>query len=213
MSPTPTKLAATLTLALAAGCSGDRADAAAPAGENDATASIEAQRAADMLYAVIEADRKVYTQRVVDRLTRDTPIEIADPDSGELRPLVASERWQSEPGSLPLPSSMFKMAADDVSEQQTGLHYALISEWPIGSQNRAQTEAEERGLAAVRETQKPHYDVEDLGDRRYLTAVYPDVAVAEACVDCHNAHPDSPRTDFELGDVMGGVVVRLELSP
>jgi hypothetical protein len=42
--------------------------------------------------------------------------------------------------------------------------------------------------------------------------VYPDVAVAPACVTCHNAHKDSPRTDFEMGDVMGGVVVRIPLS-
>ena len=40
----------------------------------------------------------------------------------------------------------------------------------------------------------------------------PDVAVAPVCVSCHNEHPDSPKTDFELGDVMGGVVIRIPME-
>jgi len=50
-----------------------------------------------------------------------------------------------------------------------------------------------------------------LGDNKYFTAVYADVAIAEACVQCHNAHKDSPRTDFKKADLMGAVVVRLKL--
>ena len=44
-----------------------------------------------------------------------------------------------------------------------------------------------------------------------LVAVYADVASVEASVACHNAHPESPRRDFVLGDVMGGVIVRIFL--
>ncbi len=33
-----------------------------------------------------------------------------------------------------------------------------------------------------------------------------------SCVECHNTHPDSPKRDFKLGDVMGGVVVTLPLE-
>jgi cytochrome c553 len=56
------------------------------------------------------------------------------------------------------------------------------------------------------------YTEETLGERQYFTAVYPDVAVAPACVTCHNAHKDSPRNDFAIGDVMGGVVVRIPIG-
>jgi hypothetical protein len=38
------------------------------------------------------------------------------------------------------------------------------------------------------------------------------VAVSPACVKCHNNHDDTPRTDFALNDVMGGVVIRLPLD-
>ena len=46
----------------------------------------------------------------------------------------------------------------------------------------------------------------------YFTAVYADTAVAPACVSCHNAHKDSPRNDFELGETMGGGVIRIPLG-
>ena len=42
--------------------------------------------------------------------------------------------------------------------------------------------------------------------------MYPEYAVVEACVNCHNNHKDPPRTDLEVGDVMGGVVVRIPMD-
>jgi NAD(P)H-nitrite reductase large subunit len=32
-----------------------------------------------------------------------------------------------------------------------------------------------------------------------------------AAISCHNAHKDSPRSDFKLGEVMGGVVIHLPM--
>jgi hypothetical protein len=56
------------------------------------------------------------------------------------------------------------------------------------------------------------YGTESLAGTPYFVAIYPDVAVAEACADCHNAHPDSPRDDFAVGDVMGGIVIRFPVE-
>jgi hypothetical protein len=204
MTYRPTILLTAAALAAMTGCGTEAPD-------RDAEI-VTARRAADMLYAIIEADRATYTRHVVDRLTRQESVSIVDPESGEATPLVASERWKSEHGALPLPSQMFKMAAGEASEGASGLHYALLSEWPISDQNRARTDLETEGLVAVREGDEPFYGTESLAGDDYFTAVYPDVAVTEACVSCHNTHPDSPRDDFALGDVMGGVVVRIALG-
>ncbi len=59
---------------------------------------------------------------------------------------------------------------------------------------------------------KPFYGTEELGCAAYFTAVYADTAVAPACVSRHNAHKDSPRDDFELGETMGGAVIRIPLD-
>ena len=48
--------------------------------------------------------------------------------------------------------------------------------------------------------------------RRYLQTIYPDRAVSRACVSCHNAHPESPKRDFKLNDVMGGIVLSFPME-
>jgi len=58
----------------------------------------------------------------------------------------------------------------------------------------------------------PYYTTETLGGKKYFTAVYPDKAIAKACISCHNGHKDSPRKDLKMGDVMGGVVLRLPVK-
>jgi hypothetical protein len=51
-----------------------------------------------------------------------------------------------------------------------------------------------------------------VGQARYFQAVYPDLAVTEGCIGCHNAHPDSPKRDFNINDVMGGLVISIPLK-
>jgi hypothetical protein len=108
---------------------------------------------------------------------------------------------------------MFRMGAEQVAKKNVGMSYALLSEWPVNKQNLPKTGVEIAGLKAVvgNGGAKPHYGTEVLGGQKYFTAVYADMAVAAACVDCHNDHKDSPRRDFEIGDVMGGVVIRMPL--
>ena len=43
-------------------------------------------------------------------------------------------------------------------------------------------------------------------------AVYADRAVTQACIGCHNAHPNSPKRDFTMNDVMGGIVISIPLG-
>jgi Protein of unknown function (DUF3365) len=77
--------------------------------------------------------------------------------------------------------------------------------WPVNKQNKPKTKLEKEGLQfVVDNVGKNYYGEEKLGDTLYYTAVYADIAVAPACVECHNAHKDSPRHDFKIGEVMGG---------
>lgn len=145
------------------------------------------------------------------------------PGAPELRVLVAElhrgigrvsqEDWKDEK-ALPLPSQMLRMGSELVAEKDIGVSYALLSLWPINKQNGAKTKAEKAGLRYIADHPgKNYYTEEELGRSSYFTAVYPDKAVAEACVSCHNDHKDTPKRDFKLDDVMGGVVVRIALEP
>lgn len=209
--------AITLSILLASsivGCQGAQEAAPAAAAAPAASESLELKKVADMLHAVMEADRAVYTQQVVNRLVKTEQVKIINPTSKEEEPLRASEQWKSEHGKLPLPAQMFRMGAEKVTEKNVGFTYALLSMWPVNKQNKPKTDIETKGLDAVAKGggKEPFYGTETLGGKTYFTAVYADVAVADACIDCHNDHPESPRTDFKLGDVMGGVVLRIPME-
>ena len=156
---------------------------------------------ADALFAVMSSDRAVYTKEVVNRLQNEEKV------------IKASEHWKDDK-ALPLPAQMFRMGAEAVNEKNTGFTYALLSLWPINKQNEPKTAVEKTGLKYVADTKgaSNYYTEEVLGGTKYFTAVYPDVAVSKACVSCHNAHPDSPRDDFVLDEVMGGVVLRIPVK-
>ncbi len=163
-------------------------------------AEISPQRMADAIYAVIESDRAVYTKKVVNRLQNEEEV------------ITADEHWQDEQ-ALPLPAQMLRMGAEGVAEKDLGVTYALMSTWPINKQNEAVTEIEKKGMEFIMANpSKRFYSEEVLGGEKYFTAIYQDIAVSEACVTCHNEHQDSPKDDFKLGDVMGGVVLRIKLD-
>jgi len=161
---------------------------------------IEPKVMADALHAVMASDRTVYTKQVVNRLQNEEGV------------IKASEHWKDDK-ALPLPAQMFRMGAEMVAEKKAGFTYSLLSMWPVNQQNKPKTEVETAGLKFVADNKgQNYYGEETLGDTKYFTAVYADTAVAPACVKCHNEHKDSPRKDFKLGEVMGGVVLRIPLS-
>ena len=126
--------------------------------------------------------------------------------------LKASANWKEEKIS-PLPAHMLKLASQTVQRNGAEFHYVIRSLWPINPKNAPETTTEKAGLELVANTPRSNYYAEEyLGGRRYFTAVYADVASVEACVNCHNQHKDSPKKDFKVGDVVGGLVVRVPLE-
>ena len=157
---------------------------------------ITPQTMADNLFIVLNADRATYATEVVNRLQDKEKV------------IKADEHFQ-DAKALPLPAQMFRMGSERAQKAGAGFTYSLLSQWPLNKQNAPKTEVEKEGLKAVAETGKNFYKEETLGGKRYFTAVYPDKAVTDACQNCHNAHPDTPKKDFKLNDVLGGVVIRI----
>lgn len=161
---------------------------------------LEPKDVADMLHSVMSADRTVYTRQVVNRLTLKDKV------------ITASEHFEDDK-ALPLPAQMFRFGAELAGEKNKKFSYSLLSMWAVNKQNTPRTDAEKKGLEFVAANKGQNfYTEETLGNQKYFTAIYADVAVAQACVSCHNEHKDSPRRDFKLNDVMGGVVIRIPVT-
>ena len=160
---------------------------------------------ADALHMVMDSDRTVYTKKIVNRLVKKEKV------------IKASEHFEDDQ-ALALPAQMFRFGSELVAERSSSnpdvdFSYSLQSLWPINKQNAPKTDAEKEGLKYIAEHKgKNFYTTETLGGQDYFTAVYPDMGVAPVCVECHNKHPDTPKKDFKIGDVMGGVVIRIPVG-
>ncbi|MBI3809206.1 MAG: DUF3365 domain-containing protein [Nitrospirae bacterium] len=160
---------------------------------------IPPETVADYVHAVIEADRTFYTVHIVERLQQKGT-------------LIASENWRVA-NTLPLPAQFLIESSALAEMTGTKLRYRLIGLWPINKQNGPATQFEQIGLAAVqRNPDRPFTGTITSGQEQFFAAVYADRAVTQACIRCHNAHPNSPKRDFKVNDVMGGIVINIPLS-
>lgn len=161
--------------------------------------AISPKLVAQYVYEVIEADRSLYTTHVVERM-KDHDI------------VLAVEAWRAR-NALPLPAQMLMLAGTRVKERGSGLQFRLASLWPIYEENGPANSFERTGLEKVAEDpSEPYTGVVKRGDRRFFKAIYADRAVSKSCVGCHNSHLQSPRRNYKVGDVMGGVVISFPLE-
>jgi hypothetical protein len=161
---------------------------------------IPPEKVADMVHAVIQADRTFYTIHVVERLQ-------------EMGVLVASENWKTQK-TLPLPVQFLEESARLAANSQSKISYRLISLWPINKRNGPKTEFDQAGLWEVTQhPERPYTGTVMNGRDVYFQALYADRAVSQACIGCHNAHPDSPRRNFQMKDVMGGILIAIPMQP
>ena len=96
---------------------------------------IPARLAADYIHSVIEADRTIYSKMIVERL-------------GEVASLKATENWL-EVNTLPLPAQFLLLASENVTSQELGMYYRLMSLWPINPLNGPNDVFEKKGLEEV----------------------------------------------------------------
>lgn len=168
------------------------------------------EKVVDYIHTVARADRTSYTKHVVNRANN---LE-GKPKSDGVLTVEATENWQNTDG-IPLPAQMFRMGAELASEEGN-FSYGLISPWNINDNQAPKGEFEKVGMQKVVDTGEPYKDYQEVAGQRFYSAIYPDIAVAEACVSCHNTHPVHqaryPDKQFQLGDVMGGIVVNLPLK-
>jgi len=181
-------------------------------GDNSASTEggYPAEQVAEALYQVLKSDRKVYAQKIVNRLVKNDKV------------IKAHEEWESEKALL-LPAQFFREGAeevDSIDNKAIDFTYSLQSKWPLNMENaKKKTPKVVEGLEAVSDPENPLYGKkwtgeEEIAGQKYFVGIYPDRAVAPACWECHNDHdnrkPEYP--EFKKNDVMGGIVIRIPMN-
>jgi hypothetical protein len=163
------------------------------------SSGIPPEKVATYVYAVIKADRTLYTTEIVNRLQ-------------EKGVTTASEHWEQE-NALMLPAQFLHLSGKLAAESGSGIRYRLISLWPIYRRNAPANDLERNALETLKKNPDlPVTGIVTSGRKQYFQAIYADLAVSPACIICHNGHQLSPKRDFKLNDVMGGIAITIPLE-
>lgn len=158
-------------------------------GQKTRTADLEA--AARAQSDLLTAARSFYSREVVDKLYSSQDVTV-------------SHDYHDKELTIPAPVSMTLALEDELIAQGSGSGIRMLSDYPWPWRPDRQLDAFEReALAALQET--PGEPVSRLEQRDDETVFRSAIAVRmeESCVACHNTHPESPKTDWEVGDIRG----------
>lgn len=160
---------------------------------------VSPEMVADYIHAVVESHREFYTAHVV------SPLE-------EVGVARAGSEWHSDHKVIPLPVQVVNETSQMFTTQSTGLRYQLISLWPINRKNGPRDQTEQNSLEKVTtKPERPVTRIVKIEGQPYFQAIYADIALSPSCVSCHNSHANSPKKDYQMGDVMGGLVIEFPL--
>lgn len=109
------------------------------------------------------------------------------------------------PGAIPIPATLSIELAGIIGAQEGNVVYRFVSDAPFRHRPPHQLSPfERRALARFRaepDLSAVTHSTGTIFNQTVRQAV--PVAMAEACVGCHNSHPASPRHDWQVGDVRG----------
>lgn len=123
--------------------------------------------------------------------------------AGKQAGLQFSEDWQdASVDAGPLPALFLRETARSLEHNPSALSLFLGSDYPIRNSNRFEGIQLEK-FSVLKQTQEPQFFYAP--DIQRHIAMFPDMAVNDACVQCHNKHQQSSKNDWKKDDVMGAV--------
>ena len=151
---------------------------------------------ADEISTLASGIRSYYADNVIARL------QAADGQA------VYSENYRDVHGGIPIPATLsIEMGAlFDNAHSDGRISYEFLSDYPFAKRLSHPFDAfEQSAIQAFRADPKlktyTQLKGNGLGRSSYRFAT--PVLMRSACVTCHNAHPDSPKRDWKVGDVRG----------
>lgn len=134
-----------------------------------------------------DVTRTLYTKAIVGK--------------GKEQGMKFDEDWRKdEVEAGPLPALFLRGVATSIKKSDVPLGLYLGSDFPVNHANKFEGKQADL-FEKIKENQKPQFFYDE--EQKVNTAMFADLAGAKACVTCHNDHPETTKSDWKLGDVMG----------
>ena len=143
--------------------------------------------------------RTYYTENVVNKINKD----------GTFKPSVDHK---NDAKAIPLPATMIHDLSGLLSKQDTTLN--LYSGYPFPNRKDRQLDAfQQNAWDYLSNNPQGVLSQNDTRDGKNIVRVaVADTMVAQACVNCHNSTPNSPKRDWKIGDVRGVLEVTMVID-
>ncbi len=156
-----------------------------------------AQRYAEVLTEF----RSIYTSQVVSRLATSS--------------IDVSHDYNLKHHSIPLPATFTMLLGESVNNHHKDVGIRLYSPYPFPWRKNGGGIVDDFGRRVWNELSisdtKIVTEFEDVNGIPHVRLAMADV-MADDCVDCHNNHPQSPKTDWEVGELRGILEVTMPMN-
>jgi signal transduction histidine kinase/ActR/RegA family two-component response regulator len=144
--------------------------------------------------------RSVYTSEVVARIAQHD--------------ITVTHDYESKKAAIPLPATLSMALGDRIASHHSGAAAKLYSPYPFPwRSNGGLTDefARDAWNQLTRDPDSPFHRIEEGGVVPRLRYAVAD-RMRESCVGCHNGHPQSPKLDWEVGDLRGVLEISYPLE-
>ncbi|NQZ32890.1 MAG: response regulator [Oceanospirillaceae bacterium] len=143
--------------------------------------------------------RNYYTKNVVSKLTAAGLVS-------------ASSDYKDKINSIPLPATMIHELSE--LSKSSGLQINLYSAYPFPARaNRVLDAFQKQAWKQLNlKPNEPFVAIEKIAGRSIVRVAIADLLTQQACVDCHNTHPLTPKVGWKLGDVRGVLEVNVPID-
>ncbi len=164
--------------------------------QDEKDAFIESQR----LATYIRMFRSYYNSNILSKIKKNTDLK------------VNFDHKQFDK-TVPLPATVVHDLGG-IFTQGTDIGVQMYSNFPFPNRkDRILDDFQKESLAYVLKNPGETYSREDMRDGKlvYRTA-FPDLLTANSCVNCHNTRPDTPKTNWKLGDIRGVIEINVPIN-
>ena len=143
--------------------------------------------------------RSYYTKNIIGKLKGSDRIS-------------ASSDHKNQQNHIPLPATMIHELSE--LSESAGLQIKLYSTFPFpGRANRVLDTFQQQAWQQLNlKPDEPYVTVQNKDDQHLVRFAIADRLTEQACVDCHNNHPLTPKTGWKIGDVRGVLEVIVDIN-
>jgi len=153
----------------------------------------------EQISRTIKEIRHLYTSEVIDIIEKSGDMNITHD--------YWNKKYDTLGGAVPLPATFSMLLAEKISVD--GISVNLYSKYPFPLRkdrvlSQFENDAWEHFLADPK-SDNPYYKF--IENDNQLQYAIPDRMINVSCINCHNSHPETPKKNWELGDIRGVISI------